>query len=194
MSISFEFENTLSPESPIYPLIADLSGTVILYPAREPNRYGSKDFPISIDIRIKPECYNIYITLISCYYKLTNISNDVPYNDSVMKSLLAIGELLYDNININSPNRYHPLYQLLENDAIVNTGDSAIPWRDYILVTSISRGLLLLIILNDRVIYRHSYSYGYIHNRAIKELVDKIDAGLADELLVRPLLSKSARN
>jgi hypothetical protein len=191
MSISFEFENALSPESSIYPLIADLSGPVTLYLTEESNRYESRDFPISIDIKIKSGCHNVYVALISCYYELPNISNDVPYNDSVMKALLGIGELSYNSININSPNRYHPLYQLLENYVIINTGDSPTLWRDYILVASISGGLLL-IILNDRVIYRHLYNYD--HDLAVKELIEKIDAGLMDELLVRPLLAKSARN
>jgi hypothetical protein len=193
MSISFEFENTLSLESPIYPLIADLSGTVTLYPMIIANRYESKDFPIYIAIDIRPESYHMSIGLISHNRFEAQINKDVPYNDSVMKCLTKI-EKAYNNININSPNRYHPLYQLLEGHAL-RYDSGAVLWKDYIFVSDrIPYDYLIMITLGNRVIYKFIYDYNSINVNPAKELVEKIDAGLMDELLVQPLTSKSARN
>jgi hypothetical protein len=187
MSISFEFENTLSPESPIYPLIADLSGTVTLY--FKSTLYKSKDFPIEITVDSHPEEYFIEVTLISNHHR-TVLNRDVPYNTGVMKCLESIEKVYVTN---TSKNRYHPLYQLLES-ASVNTDYNMTPWRDYTLILSTSiHGNTILIALNDRIIYQFkNYNIDYWQD-LIKKLIDNIDKGLADELLVRPPLSKSAR-
>jgi hypothetical protein len=194
MSISFKFKNTLSQDSHIYPLL-DLPEEITLYQT-DKTKYESRDLMLNITIILKDDFYCMAVNFLNILNEPYERRHN-NYDDCFMESLYELESSYRDNsgyLNIDSPHRFHPLYQLLGLYNI-NYYGTLIVWKDYTLLTAINsmnRNKIIIIIRDYKVIYQSEKDKNA--SEILTELMKELDSGSALELLEIPIERiKSAR-